>query len=556
MYSNKEIAKIFKLTAQLFDLYDENPFKIKSYQSAAFKIERVEKPLAMLKADELSLIDGIGKTIAGKIVEIAESGTLQDLEKLVSITPPGVLEMLNIKGIGPKKVRTIWKELKIETIGELLYACNENRLIEVKGFGDKIQEQIRKAIQFNISNEGKFHYASVEEAAFKLEDLVRESEVAPYYSLTGAIRRKCEVVEQIELLIGTDDVDAIHTLIKNNPKYVLKEETSATSIYGATEDCFPFVIYICSPDEFHWRLFVTTGSKEHVSSLDKKGLLNVFSEREIYEANKIPFVIPELREPDSPKPPSTEIIEMSHLKGILHVHTTYSDGVHSLEEMALYCRELGYEYLGVSDHSQSAFYANGLKPHRIQEQHNEIALLNAKLAPFKIFKGIESDILNDGSLDYPEEILSSFDFVIASVHSNLKMDKEKATNRLLKAIENPYTTILGHPTGRLLLIREGYQIDTPKIIDACAANGVIIELNANPYRLDLDWRWISYALDKGVKISINPDSHSKEGYNDMYYGVCAARKGALTRAMTFNALDQVEIGAYFNLRKSYQPVVR
>ena len=216
--------------------------------------------------------------------------------------------------------------------------------------------------------------------------------------------------------------------------------------------------------------------------------------------------------------------------------------------MAEYCKELGYEYLGICDHSQTAVYANGLKPERILQQHAEIAELNRKLAPFKVFKGIESDILNDGSLDYEESILQTFDFVVASIHSNLKMDEERATARLIKAVENPYTTILGHPTGRLLLGRPGYSINHAKVIDACAANKVVLELNANPYRLDIDWRWIQYALSKNVMISVNPDAHSKEGYHDMRFGVLAARKGALTKEMTFNALSKDQVEQWFTKR--------
>jgi DNA polymerase (family 10) len=278
------------------------------------------------------------------------------------------------------------------------------------------------------------------------------------------------------------------------------------------------------------------------------------SEEEIYRSGGLQFIEPELREGLNEIDFAREnkipkLIELTDLKGILHNHSTYSDGMNSLKDMAEYCNELGYEYLGICDHSQSAFYAEGLKPERVFEQHLEIDELNKKLFPFKIFKGIESDILNDGSLDYTEDVLKTFDFIVASVHSNLKMNEEKATARLITAIENPYTTILGHPTGRLLLSRPGYPIDHKKVIDACAANGVVIELNAHPYRLDIDWRWIPYCLEKGVVISINPDAHEKHGYHDMYFGTCAARKGMLTKEMCFNALSLNEMEAHFSKRK-------
>ncbi len=248
-----------------------------------------------------------------------------------------------------------------------------------------------------------------------------------------------------------------------------------------------------------------------------------------------------------------DLVTWESLKGILHNHSTYSDGQHSLEQMATYCKELGFEYLGIADHSQSATYASGLLITKVQQQHAEIEQLNKKLSldrPFKILKGIESDILGDGSLDYPDEVLASFDYIVASVHSNLTMNEARATERLVRAIENPYTTILGHPTGRLLLSRKGYPIDYKEVIDCCAANGVVIEINASPYRLDLDWRWIQYALERNVMLSINPDAHEMQGYHDMHYGVAVARKGGLTKNMTFNALSLVDMEAYLSKKKS------
>jgi DNA polymerase (family 10) len=294
------------------------------------------------------------------------------------------------------------------------------------------------------------------------------------------------------------------------------------------------LLYQCQAHEFGSKLFRYTAAPAFMEAflqkfpgLDFRGLE---TEAAVFQKVAMPYLAPELREQAWPleKNGLENLVEEGQIKGVVHAHTTYSDGINSLREMALFAKENGYQYLGLTDHSKSAFYANGLKEDRLLAQWQEVDALNRELAPFRIFKGIESDILSDGSLDYEENILKQFDFIIASIHSNLRMDLEKATTRLLRAIENPYTTILGHPTGRLLLSRPGYPVDHEKIIDACAANQVAIELNANPYRLDLDWTWIQYALEKGVLIAINPDAHSTGGIHDIHYGTLSARKGGLT----------------------------
>jgi DNA polymerase (family 10) len=534
--TTEEIAGALKLTAQLMELHEENPFKIKSIANAAFKLDKTDMDLQGKTLQELEQMEGIGKSIAAKINELQTTENLKELSSMLEKTPVGVIEMLRIKGIGPKKVRQLWKELEIESTGELLYACNENRLITLKGFGAKTQAEVKKQIEFFQSNIGKYLYAAVEEFANDLVEFLKKSYNTQLVSLTGAMRRKSEIIEEIEILIASDkeiDLGAF-----SNSRHV------------------KIKIINCSENDFYTRLFETTGTEEHIKLVQSSKLQvqNFDSEEKLYESFKLQYIEPELREglnevelAKANKIP--KLIEVSDLKGILHNHSTYSDGVNTLKDMAVYCKEIGYEYLGICDHSQSAFYANGLKPDRVFEQQKEIDELNKQLAPFKIFKGIESDILNDGSLDYSVDVLKTFDFIVASVHSNLKMPEEKATARLLKAIENPYTTILGHPTGRLLLSRPGYPIDHKKIIDACAANNVIVELNSHPHRLDIDWRWIQYCIEKGVKISINPDAHEKSGYHDMYYGVCVARKGMLTKEMCFNAMSLAEIEKYFTGKK-------
>jgi DNA polymerase (family 10) len=536
----EKIAHTLKLTAQLMELHNENPFKVKSMNNAAFKLDKTDVSLEGKSVAELESIDGIGKSIANKIIELQQTGTLKELKALVEQTPAGVIEMLGIKGIGPKKVAQLWKELGTESPGELLYACNENRLVVLKGFGAKTQEAVKKAIEFNMASKGLFHYASLEKFALNLVEDVKKKLHSDQVSLTGAIRRKAIVLDKVEILLAAES----------------SFDTQAFDVPPGLQVEWIF----CTPETFVQKLFETTASKAHLEELgDWKLKLSARSqdlstEDQIYAALGLQYIEPELREGRGEVKLAQagglpKLIQLEDLKGILHNHSNWSDGIHSLKEMASYCKELGYEYLGMCDHSQSAFYANGLKPDRVAAQHLEIDQLNLQLAPFRIFKGIESDILYDGSLDYPEDVLQSFDFVVASVHSVLKMDEEKATSRLIKAIENPYTTILGHPTGRLLLSREGYPINHRKVIEACAANGVVIELNAHPYRLDIDWTWIGYCLDKGVRISINPDAHEMQGYHDMYFGVCAARKGMLRKEMCFNALNLEQIQNYFSARK-------
>ncbi len=554
--SNKEIAKAFKLTAQLMELHDENPFKVRSIQNAAFKLERHPVPIEKMSIEEIGGIEGVGKSIQAKISDLLSRNSFQEMDEMLQQTPKGVIDLLGVKGIGPKKVRTLWKELGIESTGELLYACNENRLVELKGFGEKTQLQIKQAIEYAEANQGKYLYAVIEPIALQLFQDLRNSGLVSECSYSGDFRRKLEVQTQIDMVVACDDHAALAEFIQSHPlmdKDSFRSENNSISANIAGK--LPLNIFIGTKENYASLLFDTTGNPEHIRLLKEnynwKENIQAKSEEEIYASVQLPYFEPELREgaaeftflKDGKLP---VLVTDSDLKGILHNHSTYSDGAHTLEEMAVYCKELGYQYLGICDHSKTAFYANGLQPERILQQHQEIEKLNASLAPFKIFKGIESDILADGSLDYPEEILKSFDFIVASVHSILRMDKEKATQRLIKAIENPYTTILGHPTGRLLLAREGYPIDYKKVIDACAANNVVMELNANPYRLDLDWRYIPYALEKNVMISINPDAHRKEGYHDMHYGICVARKGGLTAAMTFNAFSREEIAKRFD----------
>jgi DNA polymerase (family 10) len=555
---NKPISSTLRLLSQLMELHEVNPFKIKSIANAAFKVDKLPFSIASKSPAEMEKIDGIGKSTATKITELLQTGKIAELQELLDNTPEGVVEMMGIKGIGPKKVATIWRDLGIENVGELYYACNENRLIEAKGFGLKTQEEIAKSIEFRMASNGKFLYARVEPEANQLIDHIRSLFVGSLVEFASDFRRLCEIISDLVIVIGTRDNEMTIDLLSTSE--LLKNiSIDKNHISGELENGLLVDIVCVEKRYFYKELFMQTGNDEHTEAVLKRVNDEIDqheSEELIYTKAGLAFIRPELREGDTfiqrakdNKLP--QLISYHDLKGTLHNHSTWSDGVNTIEEMALYCRDnLKLEYLGMCDHSKSAGYAKGLSIERVLQQMEEIEHLNKKLDGFRIFKGIESDILGDGSLDYPEEILKRFDFIVASVHSNLKMDEEKATARLIKAIENPYTTILGHPTGRLLLSRKGYPIDYKKVIDACAANKVVIEINANPLRLDMDWRWHQYALEKGVWLSINPDAHRNEGFLDMHYGIAVARKGGLTKEMCLNALSLQDIKQVFLHKRS------
>jgi DNA polymerase (family X) len=555
---NFTIADQLTLLSKLMDIHGENSFKSKSYSIAAFNIEKLPFQLKDTSPEEIFRIKSIGEAIGKKILEIIQTNHFPLLEKYMSSTPPGVIEMLQIKGLGPKKIATVWKELGIETIGELLYACDENRLLLYKGFGAKTQEMIRQNITFYLSSREKFLFAEVETTGLLIEKKLKE--LLPHYQtqLTGKFRRNDNIIDEIELLTSADKTKLLAVIPDISMTLVEENENSLLLSYN---NQVKIKIYFTSLPEFISQLFITTGSEAFLNkflsrfSISSKQTLQ--KEEDIFSQNGLAYLPPYLREgldelawAEKKKVP--EMLTRQDIKGIIHSHSNWSDGANTLEEMATGCKNQGFEYLVISDHSQSAFYANGLSHERIKQQHAQIEELNVKLAPFKIFKSIEADILNDGNLDYTNDILSTFDLVIASVHSNLKMTEEKAMMRLLKAIENPYTTILGHMTGRLLLSREGYPVNHQQVIEACLHNHVVIEINAHPRRLDIDWQWVPYALSKGILLSVDPDAHSIEGFKDVYYGVVAGRKGGLTKATNLSSFSLTEFENFLSESRKWK----
>lgn len=548
--NNKNIANKFRLLAELMELHGENTFKIRSYETAARAILQSPHELSTLPAQQIENLPGVGKAIAAKITSLLQTGSFDLLDRLLAITPPGITEMLQIKGLGPKKVKVLWQELNIETVGELLYACQENRLLLLKGFGEKTQENVKKSVEYFLANAGRYRYADIEAEALFLEQAFAQLPDVAFVSLTGPIRRKCETLEQADLLIA-GNWNNLPEWCRQLQLTLYHANTEVAKVISPTG--LPLLLHPANTDNFGYQLLQTSSSALHWQQLLAIKTPNPLSktEADAYNSIGLPYIEPELREGQNEialaqNKQLPQLLQLTDITGIIHAHSTYSDGRNTLKEMALACQASGYQYLGISDHSKAAFYANGLSETIILRQHEEIDRLNKELAPFKIFKGIEADILSDGALDYTDDVLKSFDFVIASVHSNLQMTEEKAMLRLIRAIENPYTTILGHPTGRLLLSRGGYPVNHQKLIDACAANKVIIEINANPYRLDIDWRWIPYCLEKGVLLSVNPDAHSTHGISDVKFGVFAARKGGLSKEFTLNTRTAEEVAQIFS----------
>ncbi len=518
------------------EVHGENLFKIRSYIGAYNTLRRYGDPIKDLSRERLLEIKGIGKNIADKIEELLSTGSLHTLQKYIDNTPAGIVEMLDIKGLGAKKILLVWKELGVETPGELLYACEENRLIELKGFGLKTQENLKDQLVYYLDGKGKYLYGHIITEAEELLTLLQEHFPGEKFCFIDSLGRKMPVVDGIEILT-TGDVSHQYSVIQASDHAI---EIDGTLFYKGSK------VNITHADTSRFMA-------EKWSALAAPGFLQAWdnlsyaipSERDderFFQDQGLAYIPPESRE--SPlmiqraQTGSLELIVPDDIKGVIHAHSTYSDGAHSLLAMAEECQKSGYEYLVISDHSQSAFYADGLKPDRVYDQWKEIDELNERNGDFHIFKGIESDILSDGSLDYPDEMLSRFDLVIASVHSNLKMTQERAHQRLLAAIMNPATRILGHLTGRLLLSRPGYPIDHKLIIDACAQYNVAIELNASPYRLDMDWSWIPLAMERGVLISINPDAHSMTGIQDIVYGITAARKAGLRPSQCLNTMGR------------------
>ena len=568
----KEIVSILNEVCVLLELKGENFFKIRAYQMAARALEVTDIAIdSSTSVEELQKINGIGESIANQISTLIRTGDLKLYSDLKSAIPPGLLDMLKIPKLGSKKVRYLYDSLGICNIDELKYACLENKLINLPNFGLKTQENILKGIEFVSKYKDRFLYASVIDEALQLENLVKNLDCVIRCSLAGSLRRKKEIIKDIDIVASTENPAMLmdfFTGIKQAAQVIAKGETKSTIRLksGISVDIRAIKDFQYPYAQHHF-----TGSKEHntaMRSLAKKydmkmneyGLFNgdepvvCKNEREIFEVFGMDYIEPELRENTGEIQAALNktlprLLKEEDIRGLFHFHTILSDGNMSLESAVQELKRLGFKYCGIADHSKTAFYAGGIKDGDMQSYLEEIDRVNSLNPYFKVFKGIESDILSDGSLDYSDEILSGFDFVIIAIHSQFNMAEKQMTSRIIKGMQNRFATILAHPTGRLLLSRDPYTVNITEIIDAASEYNVDLEINSSPFRLDLDWRYCRYARDKGVKMFIDPDAHSIEGFEEFKFGVNIARKGWLEKKDIANTLETDKMSDYLKQKR-------
>ncbi|MBU2445001.1 MAG: PHP domain-containing protein [Bacteroidetes bacterium] len=529
----KEALKYLEEISFYLELKGENVFKINAFNSAIRNLSQINKTLDEGLGDgSFEKVKGVGKSILSILKELNESGGTHVLTELRNEFPESIYELTRIPGLGAKKIKKLYDNLQIGSIDELEQACIENRLIKIQGFGEKSQSTILANIERISKYKGFLLLHKANQYAQEFEDKYLKT-LSNKYSITGELRRSCEIISKIEFLVVPND-DFTHViknqfeLVSESPKRI-EIEIEGTNI----------ILHLCDEKDFYQRLFTTTGPEDFISKVDKSfsNVKRVNSEEELFTQAGLHYIVPQLRDNEKIEWKEYDFAEQKDLRGLLHIHTNYSDGINSIEEIQTHAEKVGYEFVLICDHSKSAVYANGLTEERVKAQWKEIDDLNKKNAKVKILKGIECDILADGSLDYSNDFLSKFDCVVASVHSNFNLSESEMTNRICKALENKYVKILGHLSGRLLLSRESYKVDVQKVIDAAAKFNKVIELNADPHRLDLDWRWHQYAVEKSVKIAISPDAHSLKGIDNVAFGLEIAKKGGLEKNDIINTLN-------------------
>ena len=568
MVTAKTAAIFVEEYGVLLELSGANAFRVRAYTNAVRALETLAAPLdEILAAGTLTEVKGIGKSVAELVAEFAETGTARAYEELRAEVPAGLLEMLRVPGLGPRKIIAIREALGVADLDALAEAARAGQLADLKGFGKKTQENILKGIDYIRAHQGRFRADIARASADELLETLAQLPQTERVEVAGSLRRAKETVKDIDFVVSGTDAEAIAAAFVGHPEVeeILARGETKSSVRlnnGLQAD-----LRVVAAAQFPYVLHHFTGSKEHNVALRARAqarglkineyglyrrdaLVECGDEAAFFAAMDLAHIPPELREgmgeiAAAEAGALPELVTAADIRGMLHVHSTYSDGADSLAAMAAAVRARGYEYLGMADHSQSAAYAGGLKPDAVKRQWEEIDRLNEEMAPFRIFKGIESDILTDGALDYDDDILAQFDYTVVSVHSQFNLDRDKMTDRIVRAIEHPAATIVGHLTGRLLLEREGYEVDIDRIVAAAAEHRVAIEINAHPARLDIDWRHVKKARDQGVSIAINTDAHSIGGLDHLPYGIGIGRKGWLRAEDVPNALDADTIAAWF-----------
>ena len=563
-----QVASALREIGTILELQGENPFKCRAYLNGARTLETSATDLTeLVRTNRLGELPGIGDALREKITTLITTGKLPYLEELRSSIPAGLLPLLDLPGLGPKKLRALRDKLKIESLEALTQACQDGRLAALEGFGEKTATNLLEAIDRHANYKKLHRLGTALPAARTLLEHLKQSPLVLHAEIAGSLRRGKEVVKDLDLIASSKKPKEVMKLFVSSPnveKVVNHGETKSSVILAGGIPCDLRVI---PPESWATALAHFTGSKEHNIALRQRAIdrglhlsewgllkgksktpLKLKDEKDLHKALGLAFIPPELREDSgeiaaAEKDELPDLLTRDQIRGCLHNHTLASDGQDSLSSMAQAAAEQGLEWLGIADHSKSSFQANGLDAKRLEKQIEEIRLLNSKKPKCTLLSGTECDILKDGKLDFPDSLLSELDYVVASVHSGFTSDEKEMTQRIIRAMENPHVTCLGHPTGRLLLEREAYPLNIPKILDAAAATGTWIELNANPWRLDLDWRWWHKARDLGILCCINPDAHKTSHLRFLDFGVTLARKGWL------RAQDVVNTRTLSQLRK-------
>ncbi|MBU0509886.1 hypothetical protein KKH27_13770 [bacterium] len=561
--TRQETATFLRQYAVLLELLGEDSFRARAFDNAARSLEAQSDSLeSLIAGDRLVTIQGIGKGVAAAITEISTRGTFADLDRAREQVPPGVLELLRVEGLGPKKAQTLWRQASITSLAALEIALEAGVVATLPGFGTKTAEKLRSGLAFIKSVSGRHWRHHAERTAQACREAIENIAGVDEVFFGGSYLRGLETVGDLDIVVIAqfDRHEDIRQSILRLPG--LTWEETGRLLKGWTASRFPIELSVVSPRDAVIRKLLVTGSHEHVQALrvvaEKRGYdlerIEAASEEDLYARLGLEYVPPPLRESaktvmSAGSKVFSDPVKASDIRGILHCHTTYSDGHHTLRELAEAASGRGYEYLGIADHSQSAAYARGLTPERVREQWREIDELNRELAPFRILKGTEVDVLADGSLDFADELLAGFDFVVASVHSGFNMTEAEATRRICNALANPQVDILGHPTGRLLLERNGYPVNHEEVLQCAARNGKAVELNCNPHRLDLDWRWLSRCEELGVPVPLCPDAHHVDGLWDIRFGIEVAAKGPLT---AMNCLSVWDVNRFVSWCKDHE----